>query len=186
MVETCGGMFIQNCFAPLWNRLRKHYMTIRRSSAASSLSGHSRSRWALCRFPTWCTTSLSISQIAERLHFSYTSSFGKFFSRKKGVTPKDFRRYRASSDTVWCRFWLGLLYLLDYTKASMPSQMEGTDAFDYVHWSDEKQCVKRQESRAGTYACPYTNLESSRHPRGRMVGVSFHSSYGIDSLLQFI
>ena len=46
------------------------------------------------------TTSLSISQIAERLHFADASSFGKFFSRKKGVTPKDYRRDRASSDTA--------------------------------------------------------------------------------------
>lgn len=37
------------------------------------------------------TTSLSIAQIAARLHFADAPSFSKFFSRKKGVTPKDYR-----------------------------------------------------------------------------------------------
>ncbi len=38
------------------------------------------------------TTSLSVAQIAERLHFADAPSFSKFFSRKKGVTPKDYRK----------------------------------------------------------------------------------------------
>ncbi len=38
------------------------------------------------------TTSLSIAQIADRLHFADTPSFSKFFSHKKGVTPKDYRK----------------------------------------------------------------------------------------------
>lgn len=37
------------------------------------------------------TTSMSITQIAERLHFANQSSFSKFFLRMKGVTPKRFR-----------------------------------------------------------------------------------------------
>ncbi|MBQ3754294.1 MAG: AraC family transcriptional regulator [Prevotella sp.] len=37
------------------------------------------------------TTSLSIAQIAAQLHFADAPSFSKFFSRKKGVTPKDYR-----------------------------------------------------------------------------------------------
>lgn len=37
------------------------------------------------------TTSLSITQIADQLHFADTPSFSKFFSRKKGITPKDYR-----------------------------------------------------------------------------------------------
>lgn len=39
------------------------------------------------------TTSLSITQIADQLHFADTPSFSKFFSRKKGVTPKDYRTH---------------------------------------------------------------------------------------------
>lgn len=38
------------------------------------------------------TTSLSITQIADRLHFSDVASFSKFFSRFKGVSPRDYRR----------------------------------------------------------------------------------------------
>ena len=38
------------------------------------------------------TTSLSINQIAERLHFADSPSFSKFFSRKKGITPKEYRK----------------------------------------------------------------------------------------------
>ena len=37
------------------------------------------------------TTSLSITQIADQLHFADAPSFSKFFSRKKGITPKDYR-----------------------------------------------------------------------------------------------
>lgn len=38
------------------------------------------------------TTPLSINQIADRLHFADPPSFSKFFSRKKGITPKDYRK----------------------------------------------------------------------------------------------
>ena len=38
------------------------------------------------------TTSLSITQIADRLHFADVASFSKFFSRFKGVSPRDYRR----------------------------------------------------------------------------------------------
>lgn len=37
------------------------------------------------------TTSMSITQIADRLHFANQSSFSKFFLRMKGDTPKRFR-----------------------------------------------------------------------------------------------
>lgn len=37
------------------------------------------------------TTNLSIAAIAERLHFSGQSSFGRFFSRMKGISPKAYR-----------------------------------------------------------------------------------------------
>ncbi len=38
------------------------------------------------------TTDLSIADIAERLHFSDQSSFGKFFYRMKGMSPKAYRK----------------------------------------------------------------------------------------------
>ena len=37
------------------------------------------------------TTNLPLSVIAERLHFANQSSFGKFFRRMKGVSPKAYR-----------------------------------------------------------------------------------------------
>lgn len=37
------------------------------------------------------TSSMSITQIAEHLHFADTPSFSKFFSRLKGISPKDYR-----------------------------------------------------------------------------------------------
>ena len=40
------------------------------------------------------TTNLSLAAIAERLHFADQSSFGKFFTRMKGVTPKAYRMQR--------------------------------------------------------------------------------------------
>lgn len=42
---------------------------------------------------TWLlqSTTLSIAQIADCLHFSETASFVRFFSRMKGVTPQRFR-----------------------------------------------------------------------------------------------
>ena len=42
---------------------------------------------------TWLlqTTDLSIAAIAERLHFADQSSFGRFFTRMKGITPKAYR-----------------------------------------------------------------------------------------------
>lgn len=37
-------------------------------------------------------TSLPIVQIADRLHFSEAASFTRFFTRMKGMTPREFRR----------------------------------------------------------------------------------------------
>lgn len=37
------------------------------------------------------TTNLSLAAIAERLHFADQSSFGRFFTRMKGVNPKRYR-----------------------------------------------------------------------------------------------
>ena len=37
------------------------------------------------------TSELSITQIADRLHFAGTPSFSKFFSRLKGQSPRAFR-----------------------------------------------------------------------------------------------
>lgn len=34
---------------------------------------------------------LSVAQIADRLHFADTPSFSKFFSRLKGLSPREFR-----------------------------------------------------------------------------------------------
>ena len=38
------------------------------------------------------TSQLSITQIADHLHFADTPSFSKFFSRMKGMSPKDYRK----------------------------------------------------------------------------------------------
>lgn len=38
------------------------------------------------------TTQLSIAQIADYLHFADTPSFSKFFSRMKGMSPKEYRK----------------------------------------------------------------------------------------------
>ena len=37
------------------------------------------------------STDLPLADIAERLHFSDQSSFGRFFTRMKGINPKRFR-----------------------------------------------------------------------------------------------
>ena len=37
------------------------------------------------------TTTLSVAQIADQLHFAETASFARFFRRLKGRTPKEFR-----------------------------------------------------------------------------------------------
>ncbi len=37
-------------------------------------------------------TSLPIVQIADRLHFSEAASFTRFFTRMKGLTPREFRK----------------------------------------------------------------------------------------------
>ncbi len=37
-------------------------------------------------------TSLSVAQIADRLHFAETTTFARFFLRMKGMTPTEFRR----------------------------------------------------------------------------------------------
>ena len=39
-------------------------------------------------------TSLPIAQIADRLHFSETASFTRFFTRMKGVNPREYRKGR--------------------------------------------------------------------------------------------
>ena len=38
------------------------------------------------------TSTMSITQIADRLHFADTPSFSKFFSRLKGMSPKEYRK----------------------------------------------------------------------------------------------
>jgi AraC-like DNA-binding protein len=38
------------------------------------------------------TSQLSITQIADHLHFADTPSFSKFFSRLKGMSPKEYRK----------------------------------------------------------------------------------------------
>ena len=38
------------------------------------------------------TSQMSITQIADHLHFADTPSFSKFFSRLKGMSPKDYRK----------------------------------------------------------------------------------------------
>ncbi len=40
------------------------------------------------------TSQLSIAQIADRLHFADASSFSKFFSRAKGLSPREYRNKR--------------------------------------------------------------------------------------------
>ena len=45
------------------------------------------------------TSELSISQIADRLHFADTPSFSKFFSRRKGLSPRAFRERSIMSVT---------------------------------------------------------------------------------------
>ena len=37
------------------------------------------------------TTSLTVAQIADRLHFADTTTFARFFKRLKGCTPKEYR-----------------------------------------------------------------------------------------------
>lgn len=37
------------------------------------------------------TTTLTVAQIADRLHFADTTTFARFFKRQKGCTPKEFR-----------------------------------------------------------------------------------------------
>ena len=37
-------------------------------------------------------TSLSITQIADRLHFAEVTTFARFFNRMKGMTPREFRK----------------------------------------------------------------------------------------------
>lgn len=38
------------------------------------------------------TTSLTVAQIADRLHFADTTTFARFFKRLKGCTPKEYRQ----------------------------------------------------------------------------------------------
>lgn len=37
-------------------------------------------------------TSLSITQISDRLHFAEATTFARFFNRMKGMNPKEFRK----------------------------------------------------------------------------------------------
>ena len=37
------------------------------------------------------TTTLTVAQIADQLHFADTTTFARFFKRLKGCTPKEFR-----------------------------------------------------------------------------------------------
>ena len=37
-------------------------------------------------------TLLSITQIAERLHFAEVTTFARFFQRMKGITPREVRK----------------------------------------------------------------------------------------------
>lgn len=49
---------------------------------------------------TWLlqTTTLSVSQIADRLHFTETASFARFFRRMKGCKPKEYRNIHAATN----------------------------------------------------------------------------------------
>ena len=40
------------------------------------------------------TTSLTVAQIADRLYFADTTTFGRFFNRLKGCTPKEYRQQK--------------------------------------------------------------------------------------------
>lgn len=42
------------------------------------------------------TTSLTVAQIADRLHFADTTTFARFFKRLKGCTPKEYRQRQQS------------------------------------------------------------------------------------------
>ena len=44
------------------------------------------------------TSAMSIAQIADRLHFADTPSFSKFFSRLKGISPRQYRTRRKRSE----------------------------------------------------------------------------------------
>ena len=44
------------------------------------------------------TTNLSMAAISERLHFSDQSSFGRFFTRMKGISPKAYRMGRTEKN----------------------------------------------------------------------------------------
>ena len=44
------------------------------------------------------TTNLTISQVSDRLHFPDSSTFGKYFKRVTGMSPKEFRSRGVSSD----------------------------------------------------------------------------------------
>lgn len=42
------------------------------------------------------TTTLTVAQIADRLHFADTTTFARFFKRLKGCTPKEYRQRQQS------------------------------------------------------------------------------------------
>ena len=48
---------------------------------------------------TWLliTTNLTVSQIADRLHFATASSFDKFYTRMKGISPMQMREKKTGN-----------------------------------------------------------------------------------------
>lgn len=46
------------------------------------------------------TTTLSVAQIADWLHFAETASFARFFRRLKGCTPKEYRNFHSVTNSV--------------------------------------------------------------------------------------
>ena len=75
---------------------RLHITTTCLSRVVRQVTGHSVGDYVsqmLLMEASWLlkTTDLGIAAIAERLHFADQSSFGRFFTRQKGVSPKAYR-----------------------------------------------------------------------------------------------
>ena len=75
---------------------RLHITTIHLSRIVRQVTGHTVIDYInqmLMMEASWLlqATDLSIAAISERLHFSDQSSFGRFFLRMKGMSPKRFR-----------------------------------------------------------------------------------------------
>lgn len=73
-----------------------HITTIHLSRIVRQMTGRTVAAYInqmLLMEATWLlqSTDFSIADIAERLHFSDQSSFGRFFTRMKGVSPKAYR-----------------------------------------------------------------------------------------------